>query len=94
MESLKAKGYQYAHTVITRRFPKLLLFFDVAVLLFLVTNLILGKCPGLKQVLLSFTGWDSIGNSNWYMFIIFCMYILHRTRIVILLIEKTHNKLE
>lgn len=29
-----------------------------------------------KTILLSFTGWVGIGNSNWYMFDIFVLYIL------------------
>ena len=28
----------------------------------------------LKRILLSFVGWDSIGNSNWFMFVTFSLY--------------------
>ena len=28
-----------------------------------------------SEILLSFIGYESIGNSNWYMFVIFCLYL-------------------
>lgn len=35
----------------------------------------LGKTFELKRILLSLIGWESIGNSNWYIFVIILLYI-------------------
>ena len=74
MESFKNKGEQY-----TRQFPRhriltTLLNFDVAVVSFLFFNLILGIRMDFRQIGLSFIGWRSIGNSNWYIFVILYCY--------------------
>ena len=58
------------------RILKTLLNFDVAVLLFLILDLIMGIKYGKKDILLSFTAWTSIGNSNWFIFAILAMYII------------------
>lgn len=50
--------------------------FDLAILLFYFVSLILHKNYKPKQVLLSFIGWDSIGNSNWFVFSILVAYII------------------
>ena len=75
MESFKNKGETY-----TREFPRhrvltTLLNFDVAVVSFLVLNLILGIRMSPRQIGLSFIGWESIGNSNWYIFVILYCYL-------------------
>ena len=41
-----------------------------------ILNLILGKHFTLSNFLLSLIGWDSIGNSSWYIFAIFSFYII------------------
>lgn len=43
---------------------------------FLVVNIILGNILTIPQIILSYVGWESIGNSNWYLFDIFVLYIL------------------
>lgn len=52
-----------------------LLHFDCAVLLFCIVDKLLGRHYPLKQTLLAFTGWTSIGNSNWYVFAVLFTYI-------------------
>ena len=74
MESFKKKGLAYARSMPLRRIGATLLNFDVAVLAFLALGLALGKRFSLKRILLSFTGWESIGNSNWYIFVILLCY--------------------
>ena len=74
-ESIKYKGQNYI-----RRFPKNRIgktFFDfcLAIISFIFVDLIVGRELSFSQIALSFTGWTSIGNSNWYMFAIFCLYI-------------------
>ena len=57
-----------------RRLLTTLLNFDVAVLSFVVLNLILSIPMTPKQIALSLLGWESIGNSNWYIFVILLCY--------------------
>ena len=50
--------------------------FDIAILLFLIVNIALGREFTLPQLLFSFIGWDSLGNSNWYIFAILVSYAI------------------
>ena len=59
-----------------KRFLIVVLNFDIAVILFEIMNIFLKIHFDWKTILLSFTGWVGIGNSNWYMFDIFVLYIL------------------
>jgi len=70
--SIVKKGDEYVRNMPRRRMLPTLLNYDVAVLFFLLMNLALDLKLNLSQVLLSFTAWDSIRNSNWY---IFCILI-------------------
>lgn len=78
MESIKKKGSDYIHTFPKNRFAKTLLHFDIAVLLFVILDLCLGtlKDYSVLHVLLSFTGWESVGNSNWYIFAVLILYLI------------------
>lgn len=76
MESIKRKGYDYVRSIPLKRFPSVLLNFDIAIVLYLILGMFLGKVFGIKTILLAFIGWESVGNSNWYMFAIFALYIL------------------
>lgn len=75
MESLKKKGCSYILRLPVR-FLKLLFKFDCAVLLFILMNMALGITYPRHQTLFAFTGWESIGNSNWYIFDILILYML------------------
>lgn len=76
MESIKRKGQNYVKELPQKRILQVLVNFDIAVLIFIVVDLILKKPLTTKQCLLSFIGWDSVGNSNWYIFIIMLMYLI------------------
>lgn len=76
MESIKKKQMGYVDEMPRKRILATLLNFDIAVLAFAVLNLILEKEMELSEILLSFVGWDSIGNSNWYIFDILLCYII------------------
>lgn len=76
MESIKRKGHEYIQCLPRKRILQVLVNFDVAVLIFIIVDLILKKPLTVKQCLLSFTGWESVGNSNWYIFIIMLMYLI------------------
>ena len=76
MESIKRKGKDYVRQIPRKRFLSVLINFDIAVVIFIVVDLLLKKTLTVKQCLLSFTGWESVGNSNWYIFIILLMYLI------------------
>lgn len=75
LESYRTKS-DYVNTFFRKRFFKVLLHFDLAVGLFAVLNLILGISYPLKEYLLCWTAWGSIGNSNWFIFDTLVFYLL------------------
>jgi fucose 4-O-acetylase-like acetyltransferase len=76
MSSIQKKSQNYIKEMPIKAF-KLLIQFDVAVIFYLITNMFIDRNFPLKTILLSFTTWVSIGNSNWYItsMIIFCLLI-------------------
>ena len=76
IKSIMKKRFAYIKTLPLKRFLIVVLNFDIAVILFEIMNLCLKIHFDWKTILLSFTGWVGIGNSNWYMFAIFVLYIL------------------
>lgn len=66
----------YINTFMKRRFLPVWLSFAVCVLFFWIENIFLGIKYSFTDILLAFTGWTSIGNSNWYMFVTFALYIV------------------
>lgn len=69
------KGEQYSNAIPTKRFVPTLINFDIAVVIFLCMNFVLDNKLDLTQIVLAFTGWESIGNSNWYIFCILICYL-------------------
>lgn len=76
MESIKRKGSLYIDQFPRKRLLQTLVNFDIAVICFIVLDLLLGTSITLKQCLLSLVGWESVGNSNWYIFVIILLYII------------------
>jgi len=76
MESVKKKGSAYVASMPRRRLLGTLLNFDVAVCSFALLNLVLGIEFTAQKFALSLTGWESLGNSNWYIFDILVCYTL------------------
>lgn len=76
MESISKKGYDYVKSIATKRLPRVFINFDLAVVLFLVLGIAFGKKYTLSTVFEALIGWSSVGNSNWYMFVIFAVYLL------------------
>ena len=72
--SIEKKGIDYVKAMPLQRIGKVLLQFAVAVVLYLILQLALGNRYNYKIILLSFVGWESLGNSNWYIFCILCLY--------------------
>ncbi len=75
-ESIKRKGTSYVKSFPKNRVLKTLLHFDIAILIYFIMSLFLGSGYSPSKVLLSFIGWESIGNSNWYIFAVIILYLL------------------
>lgn len=76
MESIKKKDMSYIHKIPVTRVLGTLFRFDIAILFFLIVNLIFGMKFTAKQFVLSLIGWDSLGNSNWYIFAVVVAYAI------------------
>ncbi len=74
MTQIRNKGTEYVKSLPVRFF-KLLIRFDICVFLLWCVNQLMGVHHPYRKILLSFVGWESIGNSNWYIFCICCFYI-------------------
>ena len=70
-----SKGEAYLKTFLKKRVLLTLLNFDIAVTVFIVVGLLIGKSFSARQIVFSFVCWDSVGNSNWYIFAIILCYI-------------------
>ena len=57
-----------------KRIVKTELHFALGVLIFFLLNIVLGTQKSLYETALSFIGWTTIGNSNWYIFDILLLY--------------------
>ena len=90
MESIKKKGSAYIDTIPKKRFPQVLLNMDIAVVLFLILAATAGKFYSVGHILLSLIGWESVGNSNWYIFVILALYVV--TYFAFLILKKKNNK--
>lgn len=75
-ESYKKKGINYINSIPSKRIFKLLVRFSIAICCFLFFDFLLGKTYSTKTILFSFIAWDSVGNSNWYIFVILCLYFI------------------
>lgn len=76
MEAIKNKGSCYITKMPRNRILPTLLNFDIAVLCFAIVDFLLDVPITSTQFLLSLTGWNSIGNSNWYIFVILVCYVI------------------
>lgn len=77
MESIKKKGIGYVKAMPVNRLFKLWYHFAIVIALYTIVRMgIMGVKYSLKDYLLAYTGYATIGNSNWYMFVTFAMYII------------------
>ena len=76
MESIQNKGMDYVKHIPTRRVLHVLAIFIPAVLLYALVDLILGIPFTATQFFLSLIAWLNLGNSNWYIFVILCLYLI------------------
>ena len=68
------KGAQYIKWFPLQRILPVLVNFAIAVFVFLMLGLLLGSDFTFRQIGLSLVGWESLGNSNWYIFAIIMCY--------------------
>lgn len=77
MESIKKKGMPYIHKIPKTRVLATYFRFDIALLFYFalkfMANIHYHISP--KHLALTIIGWDSIGNSNWYIFVIIVLYV-------------------
>lgn len=66
----------YYKRIPQKRVLMTLFHFITVVIIYGLIQLLLGKRYALSAWLLSFVGWSSLGNSNWYIFAILCLYAL------------------
>ena len=74
--SIEKKGKQYVKDMPRRRVLTTLVNFDIAVVIFVITNLLLGIEMSVSRVAMSLFAWDSVGNSEWYIFDILSLYVI------------------
>lgn len=72
-ESIKNKK-NYMDGFFKKRIVKLFVSVFLALVLYMILNIVIGKSYDIKTILLSTIGFTSIGNSNWFIFATFCMY--------------------
>ncbi|MCR4605895.1 MAG: hypothetical protein K5639_07865 [Eubacterium sp.] len=76
MESIRTKGMSYVKRIPLKRVLGVFAIYIPAVLLFAVMDLLLGIPFTPAQFGLSLVAWLNLGNSNWYIFVIICLYII------------------
>ncbi len=89
MCSINHGGQNYIRSIPKRRLLNTLINFDVAVLFYVGIAYVVNDSLVLKQVLLSLVGWDSVGNSNWYICVILICYL--STYISFLIVKSIRN---
>ena len=77
VESVNKKGLPYLKQFPIKRILSTLFKFICAVLIyFLIGVLALRERYSVPRVLLSLVGWESLGNSNWYIFVVLVLYLI------------------
>lgn len=73
--SSRKKGASYIKSL-PKKTLTLLSRFAFAVTIYLLFRIFTGQETSIAQYLLSLIGWESIGNSNWYIFAIMALYLI------------------
>lgn len=74
MRSINSRGIYYVNSIPVHRFLNTLLNFDIAVLIYGILALVMGRSLDIKTFALSLIAWEDLGNSNWYIFVILACY--------------------
>ena len=89
MESYKRKP-NYKKNFLRNRVLKILIHFDIAVLLYIILQFSLGKRYHFGEYMGSLIGWNTVGNSSWFIFDILALYVIFYFS---LHIEKWYNSI-
>ena len=76
MEQLKKDKNLYLRKLMLKRLPSLFIKFALCVSLYIILALVMKQTLTIKQILLSFIGLASVGNSAWYIFYMLFMYVI------------------
>lgn len=76
MKQYEDRGKRYLTAFPKNRILKLLVHFDIAVLLYLIVQTLLGNYFPFSHYVLCWIGWASIGNSCWFIFNMIILYII------------------
>ncbi len=76
MESITKKGTPYVKQIPKHRLFKVWYHYAIVVALFLLVDLIFQRPYKATAIIFSLTAYTSVGNSNWYIFITFTMYLI------------------
>ena len=76
MKSIEQKGDAYIRSFGIRRLFKIWYHFVLAICVYLIVASIKGTHYKSLRILRSFVGLSSVGNSNWFMFTMFCLYLM------------------
>ncbi len=74
--SIMKKGTPYVRRIPVHRVLRTLVHFDMAVLLYLAAYYFMGRTFSPQKILLALLGWESLGNSNWYIFVMLILYLI------------------
>lgn len=74
--SIMKKGTPYVRRIPVHRVLRTLVHFDLAVLLYLAAYSFMGKTFSMQKIFLALLGWESLGNSNWYIFVMLILYLI------------------
>lgn len=70
------KKKNYGKGFLRKRLGLTWMHFAVAVVLFYLVDCVLGISYSFPTFLVSLTGWSDVGNSNWFMFVTFVLYLI------------------
>lgn len=70
------QGLAYIKGMPRKRMLPTLVHFDLALILFLIMNLILGIQYTPIEYITALVGWNSVGNSTWFIYATLCMYVI------------------
>ncbi|HBL40304.1 MAG TPA: hypothetical protein DDY98_01520 [Ruminococcaceae bacterium] len=75
-EAIQKKGSGYVRSFPKNRILKTLLHYDLALLPFLMVGFLFYSGFSARKMIGAFLAWDSLGNSNWYIFAMLVLYAI------------------
>lgn len=75
--SFLKKGENYISKIPRNRIIPLIVNLDITVVIYIIMQkFVFDRTFNAKEIIGSLVGWTSVGNSNWYIFAILCMYVI------------------